>query len=85
MIEARLGEIRGSEDVGQLVQAAWEEHHGIMCAGVNWDRQGESPASSAGPKLIQIQECMHFAVCADLKALICLSLLDACYFPVICT
>lgn len=26
--------------MGALVRESWEAHHGIMCVGVNWERQG---------------------------------------------
>ena len=38
LIEGRLMDIRGG-DVSALVRESWESHHGIMCVGVNWERQ----------------------------------------------
>ena len=39
-IEERLGQVRAG-DPGQLVRQSWAEHHGVMCAGVYWDRYSE--------------------------------------------
>ena len=35
-------EIRGG-DVAALVSESWEAHHGVMCVGVNWERQSRLP------------------------------------------
>ena len=39
-IEARLQQIRAS-DAGELIRQLWEEHHGVICAGVYWDKYSE--------------------------------------------
>ena len=39
-IEEQLQQIRAG-DTAQLVRQAWEGHHGVMCAGVYWDRYSE--------------------------------------------
>lgn len=41
-IEKRLQQIRASSP-GDLIRQQWEEHHGVMCAGVYWDRYSEAP------------------------------------------
>ena len=39
-IEEQLQQIRAG-DMAVLVRQAWERHHGVMCAGVYWDRYSE--------------------------------------------
>lgn len=39
-IEERLQQIRASSP-NALVRQSWEQHHGVMCAGVYWDRYSE--------------------------------------------
>ncbi len=41
-IEERLQQIRASSP-GSLIRELWEEHHGVMCAGVYWDRYSGLP------------------------------------------
>ena len=40
-IEERLQQIRASSP-GSLIRQLWQEHHGVMCAGVYWDRYGRA-------------------------------------------
>ncbi len=40
-LEERLQQIRASSP-GSLIRELWEEHHGVMCAGVYWDRYSET-------------------------------------------
>ena len=46
-IEERLQQIRASSP-GSLIRQLWQEHHGVMCAGVYWDRYGRAPLLRAG-------------------------------------
>ena len=37
IIDARLAEIR-DERAPALLRDAWQQRHGVMCVGVNWER-----------------------------------------------
>ena len=39
VIEARLGKVEAGA-APALLREAWVAHHGVMCVGVNWERQG---------------------------------------------
>ena len=39
VIEARLAEVEAGA-APALLREAWAAHHGVMCVGVNWERQG---------------------------------------------
>ena len=46
VIEARLGEVEAGA-APALLREAWAAHHGVMCVGVNWERQGAARGACA--------------------------------------
>ncbi|KAK9819580.1 hypothetical protein WJX81_006116 [Elliptochloris bilobata] len=50
IIEARLAEVAAGA-APALLREAWAAHHGVMCVGVNWERQGVE-------ELVEIADCV---------------------------